>query len=62
MGSIWGNQLKLSISVESHGKGSAVSMAFLPGLPLTGVYRNEMARRAPGNNPLQQAGEKKTGQ
>lgn len=54
MGSIWGNQLKLSIFGESHGKGiGAVIDGFPAGFAFDQEFiANEMARRAPGNNPL----------
>jgi chorismate synthase len=54
MGSTWGNQLKISVFGESHGKGVGVVIDGFPaGFPcdLEFIYQ-EMARRAPGQSSL----------
>ncbi len=50
----WGNKLKVSIFGESHGTGIGIVIDGIPAgtaLDLEEI-RREMARRAPGNNPL----------
>ncbi|TCO73814.1 chorismate synthase [Marinisporobacter balticus] len=54
MSGIWGNNIKLSIFGESHGKGIGIVMDGLPaGIPLDldGI-KKEMQRRAPGRNEI----------